>query len=315
MLYQKQKDIQLLVEEIQQQQLNSFLYQNKWIIFQLAVTHHLNLWKVKNFKELKRKKIRRKYKLAKQIIAGNWKMNKTLAEVKTFIDEVTENYPKDSNIEAVICAPFVYLTELVKLAEGTPIKIAAQTMNDQSSGAFTGEVSPVMLNDIGVTHVIIGHSERREYYNETDETVNLKAHAAFDNNLTPIICVGESLEQREANETLNHIEFKIKQVLANLTNYQNQKTIIAYEPIWAIGKGKTATHEQADEVCGHIRSVIGEMANDEVKESVTIQYGGSVKPSNINALLQTENIDGALVGGASLEAESFKELIKAGVNQ
>jgi len=253
--------------------------------------------------------------LAKQIIAGNWKMNKTLAEVKTFMDEVTENYPKDSNIEAVICAPFVYLTELVKLAEGTPIKIAAQTMNDQSSGAFTGEVSPVMLNDIGVTHVIIGHSERREYYNETDETVNLKAHAAFDNNLTPIICVGESIEQREANETLNHIEFQIKQALANLTNDQIQKTIIAYEPIWAIGTGKTATHEQADEVCGHIRSVIGEMANDQVKESVTIQYGGSVKPSNINALLQTENINGALVGGASLEAESFKELIKAGVNQ
>lgn len=253
--------------------------------------------------------------MRKQIIAGNWKMNKTLAEVKDFMNEVVENYPTESNIEAIICAPFVYLTELVKLAEGTPIKIAAQTMNDQSSGAFTGEVSPVMLNDIGVTHVVIGHSERREYYNETDETVNLKAHAAFNNDLTPIICVGESLEQREADETLTHIESQVKQALAGLTDKQIEKTVIAYEPIWAIGTGKTATHEQANEVCGHIRSVIGDITNESVKETVTIQYGGSVKPNNIDELLQTEHIDGALVGGASLEAESFKDLIKAGVNK
>lgn len=253
--------------------------------------------------------------MRKQIIAGNWKMNKTLAEVKGFMNEVVKNYPTESNIEAIICAPFVYLTELVKLAEGTPIKIAAQTMNDQSSGAFTGEVSPVMLNDIGVTHVVIGHSERREYYNETDETVNLKAQAAFSHDLTPIICVGESLEQREADETLTHIESQVKQALTDLTDEQIEKTVIAYEPIWAIGTGKTATHEQANEVCGHIRSVIGEITNESVKEVVTIQYGGSVKPSNIDELLQTEHIDGALVGGASLEAESFKDLIKAGVNK
>lgn len=157
--------------------------------------------------------------------------------------------------------------------------------------------------------------ERREYYNETDETVNLKAHAAFNHNLTPIICVGESLEQREADETLTHIESQIKQALADLTDDQIKETVIAYEPIWAIGTGKTATHEQANEVCGHIRSVIGEITNDSVKETVTIQYGGSVKPSNIEELLQTDHIDGALVGGASLEAESFKELIEAGVNK
>lgn len=253
--------------------------------------------------------------MRKQIIAGNWKMNKTLAEAKSFMNEVTKNYPNESNIEAIVCAPFVYLTELVKLAEGTPVKIAAQTMNDQPSGAFTGEVSPVMLNDIGVTHVVIGHSERREYYNETDETVNLKAHAAFNHNLTPIVCVGESLEQREADETLTHIELQVKQALADLTDKQIEEIIIAYEPIWAIGTGKTATHEQANEVCGHIRSVIGEVTNDAVKETVTIQYGGSVNPSNIEELLQTDHIDGALVGGASLEADSFKELIKAGVNK
>ncbi|HLQ82843.1 MAG TPA: triose-phosphate isomerase [Pseudogracilibacillus sp.] len=251
--------------------------------------------------------------MRKKIIAGNWKMNKTLPEIKTFMEELIQNYPEKSQIEAIVCAPFVYLAELVKLAEGTPIKIAAQTMNDQNSGAFTGEISPVMLNDIGVTHVIIGHSERREYYNETDETVNKKVQAAFVHNLTPIVCVGESLEQREANETLTHIESQIKLGLAHLTEEQIKETIIAYEPIWAIGTGKTATHEQANEVCGHIRSVVGELTNDSVKESITIQYGGSVNPSNIDELLQTEHIDGALVGGASLEADSFNQLIKAGV--
>lgn len=253
--------------------------------------------------------------MRKQIIAGNWKMNKTLKEVETFMEELIQNYPNESEIEAIVCAPFVYLTKLVKLAKGSKIKIAAQTMNDQTFGAYTGEVSPVMLEDIGVTHVIIGHSERREYYNETDETVNKKAHAAFNHNLTPIICVGESLEQREAGDTLTHIESQIKLALTNLTSDQISKTIIAYEPIWAIGTGKTATHEQANEVCSHIRSVIGELTDNSVKETVTIQYGGSVNPDNIKALLQTEHIDGALVGGASLEAESFNELIKAGVNQ
>ncbi len=252
--------------------------------------------------------------MRKQVIAGNWKMNKTLAEVEAFMKELIQDYPNESGIEAIVCAPFVYLTELVKLAEGTQIKIAAQTMNDQTSGAYTGEVSPLMLNDIGVTHVVIGHSERRAYYNETDETVNKKAHAAFNHQLTPIICVGESLKQREAGDTLTHIESQIKLALKDLTEEQITQTIIAYEPIWAIGTGKTATHEQANEVCGHIRSVIGDLTNDSVKEAVTIQYGGSVNPDNIKALLQTEHIDGALVGGASLEAESFNKLIKVGVN-
>lgn len=251
--------------------------------------------------------------MRKQIIAGNWKMNKTLNEAEVFIDELLKDYPIESDIEAIICAPFVYLPKLVKLVEGTKIKIAAQTMHSETSGAYTGEVSPVMLNDIGVTHVIIGHSERREYYNETDKTVNSKAQAAFEHNITPIICVGESLEQREASETLAHIETQVKQALDNLTDDQIKETIIAYEPIWAIGTGKTATHEQANEVCGHIRSVIGEITNDSIKEAVTIQYGGSVSSDNIEELLQTEHIDGALVGGASLEAESFNKLIKAGV--
>lgn len=252
--------------------------------------------------------------MRKKIIAGNWKMNKTLAEAKSFMKELLEGYPEDSHIEAIVCAPFVHLTELVKLAEDTQVKIAAQTMNDQDSGAYTGEVSPVMLKDIGVSHVVLGHSERREYYNETDETVNKKIHAAFNHDLIPIVCVGESLEQREADETLTHIESQIKLALKGLSDEQIAQTIIAYEPIWAIGTGKTATHEQANEVCGHIRSVIGEITNDTIKETVTIQYGGSVNPSNIEELLQTEHIDGALVGGASLEAESFTKLIKVGVN-
>lgn len=252
--------------------------------------------------------------MRKKIIAGNWKMNKTLAEAKSFMKELLEGYPEDSHIEAIVCAPFVHLTELVKLAEDTQVKIAAQTMNDQDSGAYTGEVSPVMLKDIGVSHVVLGHSERREYYNETDETVNKKIHAAFNHDLIPIVCVGESLEQREADETLTHIESQIKLALKGLSDEQIAQTIIAYEPIWAIGTGKTATHEQANEVCGHIRTVIGDITNDTIKETVTIQYGGSVNPSNIEELLQTEHIDGALVGGASLEAESFTKLIKAGVN-
>lgn len=252
--------------------------------------------------------------MRKKIIAGNWKMNKTLTEAKSFMKELLEGYPEDSHIEAIVCAPFVHLTELVKVAEDTQVKIAAQTMNDQDSGAYTGEVSPVMLKDIGVSHVVLGHSERREYYNETDETVNKKIHAAFNHDLIPIVCVGESLEQREADETLTHIESQIKLALKGLSDEQIAQTIIAYEPIWAIGTGKTATHEQANEVCGHIRTVIGDITNDTIKETVTIQYGGSVNPSNIEELLQTEHIDGALVGGASLEAESFTKLIKAGVN-
>ena len=246
-----------------------------------------------------------------KVIAGNWKMNKSFEEATQFIDEV-KGMEVAANTEAIVCAPFIYLTNLVERAKGSNVKIAAQTMHYEKSGAFTGEVSPSMLSSIGVTHVVIGHSERREYYNETDDTVNKKTIAAFDHNLTPIVCVGETLEQREANETLSHIESQVKQALANLNDDQITKTIIAYEPIWAIGTGKTASSEDANEVCAHIRKVVADITSQATADKVVIQYGGSVKPDNIDELLQTSDIDGALVGGASLEPASFKQLVEAG---
>ncbi len=251
--------------------------------------------------------------MRKKIIAGNWKMHKTKQEALSFIESVRD-IDTNEQTEAIICAPFVYLQSLVEQTEGTNIKVAAQTMHFEKEGAFTGEVSPVMLSDIGVTHVVIGHSERREYFNETDETVNKKALAAFEHSLIPIVCVGESLEQREANETLAHIENQVKVALSNLSEEQITKTIIAYEPIWAIGTGKTASSEDANEVCTHIREVIRQQTSEEIASQVTIQYGGSVKPANIEELLKMSDIDGALVGGASLEADSFKQLVEAGNN-
>lgn len=238
-------------------------------------------------------------------------MNKTKEETEQFLAEAKDVTVNDG-VEALICAPFPYLLTATKLTENSNIQIGAQTMHYEESGAFTGEVSPVMLQDIGVSHVIIGHSERREYFNETDETVNKKVIAAHKHNLTPIVCVGETLEQREANETLSHIEKQVIAALQQLTEDQIKETIIAYEPIWAIGTGKTASSEDANEVCAHIRSVVSKVALDEVASQVTILYGGSVKQDNIDELLATSDIDGALVGGASLEAQSFKKLVEAG---
>lgn len=252
--------------------------------------------------------------MRKKVIAGNWKMHKTKREAEQFIEGIRHLKVKEQT-EAIVCAPFLYLDSLVEKTKGTDIKVAAQTMHFEESGAFTGEVSPVMLVDIGVTHVIIGHSERREYFNETDETVNQKVVAAFEHQLTPIVCVGETLEQREANETLTHIENQVKIALSGLTNEQIANTIIAYEPIWAIGTGKTASSVDANEVCAHIRNVIREVTTEQTANQVVIQYGGSVKPENIDELLSTSDIDGALVGGASLELDSFIQLVEAGINQ
>lgn len=245
------------------------------------------------------------------VIAGNWKMNQTQAETDTFLQEL-KDLTVAEGVEAVVCSPFPYVPTIVEGAKELPIKAGAQTMHFEESGAYTGEVSPVMLKDIGVTHVIIGHSERREYFNETDETVNKKVHAAFKHELTPIVCVGETLAQREAEETLTHIEQQVTEALRDVPAEQVAETIIAYEPIWAIGTGKTASSEDANEVCAHIRSVVGQLTSAEVAEKVTIQYGGSVNPENVDELLSTSDIDGALVGGASLEAASFKKLIEAG---
>lgn len=250
--------------------------------------------------------------MRKVVIAGNWKMNKVFEESKQFTEEVVGKLSQSDKVDAVICAPFPYLSGLVEQTKGTALKVAAQNMHFEENGAYTGEVSPAMLKDIGVSHVIIGHSERREYFAETNETVNKKAIAAHQYGLVPIICVGETLEQREANETVEFVREQVTAGLANLTEEQIAETIIAYEPIWAIGTGKTASSEEANEVCHAIRQVVQELTNEVTADKVVIQYGGSVKPANIDELLAQSDIDGALVGGASLEADSFLQLVEAG---
>ncbi|WP_077624849.1 triose-phosphate isomerase [Sediminibacillus massiliensis] len=250
--------------------------------------------------------------MRKKVIAGNWKMNKVLSEATQFVEDTKNNVPSSEQVESVVCAPYPFLHALVEKAQGTDLKVAAQNMHFEENGAFTGEVSPVMLKDLGVTYVVLGHSERRELFAETDETVNKKVHAAFNHDLTPIVCVGETLEQRENNETMSHVEDQVKKALEGLSDDQVKATIIAYEPIWAIGTGKTATSEQANEVCTHIRNVVKETVSTDAGEAVRIQYGGSVKPANVDELLAQSDIDGALVGGASLEADSFLKLAEAG---
>lgn len=243
------------------------------------------------------------------IIAGNWKMFKTVREAVSFIEEVKGKAVIDG-VESVVCAPFTNLPAVVEAAKGSGLKIGAQNMHWEDSGAYTGEVSGAMLSDLGVEYVIIGHSERRAYFNETDETVNKKVHAAFRNNLTPIICVGEKLEEREANQTKDVCRTQTLAALNGLTAEQAAKTVIAYEPIWAIGTGKSSTAEDANEVIGYIREQIALAFGSAVAEQVRIQYGGSVKPNNIAEFMRQPQIDGALVGGASLEPASYIALVE-----
>jgi triosephosphate isomerase (TIM) len=250
--------------------------------------------------------------MRKPIIAGNWKMNKTFAEAKSFAEEVKGLVPESGKIDSIICAPALFLQNLVEVTEGTDVKIGAQNMHFEESGAFTGEISPKPLSEIGVQYVIIGHSERREMFNETDETVNQKTLAAFKYNLTPIVCCGETLEQRENGETMDFVATQIQKALTGLTDEQVKQTVIAYEPIWAIGTGKSSTSQDANDVCAHIRQVVAKQFNEEVANAVRIQYGGSVKPENIKEYMAQPDIDGALVGGASLEARSFLQLLEAG---
>jgi len=252
--------------------------------------------------------------MRKPIIAGNWKMYKTLSEAKQFAEEVKGLAPDPVKLDTVICAPALFLDQLAQVVTDSSVYVGAQTMHFESEGAFTGEVSPVQLADLGVDFVILGHSERREYFNETDEAVNKKVHAAFEHYLIPIICVGETLEEREAGNTTSKVEGQVEKALAELTADQVKRSVIAYEPIWAIGTGKTATSEDANEVCGAIRSKVESLYGQSVAESVRIQYGGSVKPENIKELLTMEHIDGALVGGASLQPASFLKLLEAGAN-
>lgn len=242
--------------------------------------------------------------MRKPIIAGNWKMFKTRDEALSFVYAVNDMLPSKDVVDTVICAPFVVLRCLVK-RQGENLRIGAQNMHFEEQGAFTGEIAPKMLTSLGVTYVVIGHSERRAMFNETDETVNKKLHAAFNHGLTPILCVGEYLEERETGKTEEVIKAQLVKDLEGLTAEQAKELVIAYEPIWAIGTGKTATAEVADETCGFIRGVVASLYDEETSDAIRIQYGGSVKVSNIEELMKKPNIDGALIGGASLVAEDF----------
>ena len=252
--------------------------------------------------------------MRKPIIAGNWKMYKTLSETKQFAEEVKGLTPDPVKVDTVLCAPALFLEQLTQVLKDSPVHVGGQTMHFDTEGAFTGEVSPVQLADIGVDFVILGHSERREYFNETDQAVNKKVHAAFEHSLIPIVCVGETLEEREAGNTAAKVEGQVEKALAYLTEEQVKQAVIAYEPIWAIGTGKTATSEDANEVCGAIRSKVESLFGQDVAQDIRIQYGGSVKPENIEELLSMEHIDGALVGGASLQPASLLKLLEAGAN-
>ena len=250
---------------------------------------------------------------SKYIIAGNWKMNKTPTEAKALVEDIMKeldgNMP--ANVEVVICAPFTAIATVAETAKG--ISIGAQNMHFEDSGAFTGEISADMLLDLGVKYVIIGHSERRQYFAETDETVNKKIHKAFEKGLLPIVCVGETLEQREQGVTNDFIRMQVKIALMGLSADQAAKTVIAYEPIWAIGTGKTATNEQADEVCGVIRETVKELYDEKTAKEIVIQYGGSMNAKNAKELLAMPNIDGGLIGGAALKAPDFKVIVGSAV--
>ncbi|HEY4553139.1 MAG TPA: triose-phosphate isomerase [Bacillaceae bacterium] len=252
--------------------------------------------------------------MRKPIIAGNWKMNKTISEAEHFANEVKDRIPAKDQTDAVICAPALFLDRLVKLAEGSDAEVGAQNMHFEDSGAFTGEISPLALKDMGVSYVIIGHSERREMFNETDETVNKKVHAAFKHGLKPIVCVGETLEQRENGNTTEVVGAQTEKALQGLSDQEVKETVIAYEPIWAIGTGKSSTAEDANEVCSHIRKTVADLFSKEAADALRIQYGGSVKPENIRDYMAKPDIDGALVGGASLEPESFLRLLEGAIN-
>ena len=250
--------------------------------------------------------------MRKPIIAGNWKMYKNVDEAEQFAYQVADKMPSVEKVDSVICAPFISLKSLVK-RQGDNLKIGAQNMHFEEQGAFTGEIAPSMLTNIGVTYVIIGHSERRAMFNETDETCNKKVKQAFNHGLVPILCVGESLEERETGKTNDLLTCQLEKDLEGLTKEQVKELVIAYEPIWAIGTGKTATAEVADETCGFIRETVKRLYDEETSEAIRIQYGGSVKTSNIDELMAKPNIDGALIGGASLKAEDFVTLVTAAV--
>jgi len=250
--------------------------------------------------------------MRKVIVAGNWKMNKTAKEAAQFFNELKPLVADVKNAEIVIGAPFTALETATRETAGSNIKIAAENMNAKESGAYTGEVSPLMLKDLGVEYVILGHSERREYYHETDEIINEKVKSALAHDLKPILCIGEKLEEREAGTTNDVVKTQITGGLKDVTVAEMANVVLAYEPVWAIGTGKTATPEQAQEVHAFIRGLLTDLYGKEVAENVTVQYGGSMNDANAADLIAQTDIDGGLVGGASLIPEKFAVIIKAG---
>ncbi len=248
--------------------------------------------------------------LRKAVIAGNWKMNKTPAEAAALINEM-KPLVKDADCDVVLCVPFVDIAAAVEAAKGSNIKIGAENCHFKASGAYTGEISADMLVASGVEYVVIGHSERRQYFGETDQTVNLRTLAALKAGLKAIVCVGETLEQRELGYTETLLKFQTKMALTNVSREELKNVIVAYEPVWAIGTGVTATADQADEGNGFVRAAIAEVYGAEVAETVTIQYGGSMNAKNADELVAKVNVDGGLIGGASLKAEDFSIIVKA----
>ncbi|NEW65444.1 triose-phosphate isomerase [Carnobacteriaceae bacterium zg-84] len=248
--------------------------------------------------------------MRKPIIAGNWKMNKTVDEAVRFVEAVKDKLPSSDIVESVVGAPALLLNGVKFFSADSPLKVAAQNCFWKDEGAYTGETSPKALSAMGVDYVIIGHSERREYFHETDEEINLKAHAIFNNGMVPIICCGETLEQYEANQAEEVVSRQVSAALNGLTQEQVKQTVIAYEPIWAIGTGKSATQDDAQKMCKAVRSVVEKLFGQDAAEAVRVQYGGSVKPENIAEYMACPDVDGALVGGASLVPESFLALLE-----
>ena len=247
----------------------------------------------------------------KTVIAGNWKMNMTATETKKFAEEMKKIMPRAKWCEMLICVPACNISTAAKAFKDLRISVGAENVYFEEKGAYTGEVSADMLKDLGVKYIIVGHSERRQYFCETDQTVNKKVHAVLNAGMNPIICVGESLEQRETGITNEWIALQVKSALYGVPADKLRRCIIAYEPIWAIGTGKTATAEQAGEVCSNIRATIRSLYGARVARSVTIQYGGSMNPKNAAELLAQPDIDGGLIGGASLKPEQFVDIINA----
>ena len=249
--------------------------------------------------------------LRKKLIAGNWKMNKTGAEATSLVGELVATIGKQTDVDVVVCPPFTAIERAAAAADGSTIKVGAQNMHHEANGAFTGEISAPMLRAFFATHVILGHSERRTWFGETDEFINKKVIAALKNQLRPILCVGETLAEREAGSTLKVVQTQTERCLEGVGRDLAANVIIAYEPVWAIGTGKVATTEQAQEVHAFIRGLLTKLFTEPVAQRVRILYGGSMKPANAPELLAQKDIDGGLIGGASLEARSFVDLVKA----